>query len=357
MQRAMEHSTSRKTVKHFVLYDGIVFSMQRTGGISVLFSEIIQRLPRGSYELTGFRGAPPPALADATYRAIAPRWLERYRRSTIESNADIFHSTYYRLPAARGVKVVTTVFDFIYERYGRGASRMVHGIQKRRAIAGADRIICISESTRRDLLEFVGHRYEDRTVVVPLAAAACFHPLASTERLPQVLFVSGRTPHKNFRAVVDALTSMPDLTLVCVGGGAFTAAERALLDGVLPGRYRHSGYLSEEALNLEYNRSLCLTYPSQFEGFGIPVLEAMRAGCPVIAMNSSSIPEVAGDAAILMERGDADEIRQAIESLLVSGTRATLVVRGSTRANAFSWDTTYRQTVAVYEGLLGRVLV
>lgn len=344
-------------MKKTLLYDGIVFSLQRTGGISVLFSEIISRLPRASYELIGFREAPPTALSEATYNYRAPRRLERYRRATFDIRAEIFHSTYYRLPAVRSGAVVTTVYDFAYERFASLPRRVVHGVQKRAAIAGADRIICISESTRRDLLEFAGHEYRDRAVVVPLAAAETFHPVLGTMRLPQVLFVGSRRSYKNFRAVVDALVSLPELSLLCVGGGAFTTDERALLDLRLRGRYRGAGYMSDVDLNLEYNRSLCLAYPSLYEGFGIPVLEAMRAGCPVIAVSASSIPEVAGDAAILLERGSADEICRAIESLSVSATREALVARGLARAAAFSWDETYRRTTAVYEELLGHPLV
>lgn len=344
-------------MKKMLLYDGIVFSLQRTGGISVLFSEIISRLPRTSYELVGFRDAPPTALSNATYGYRAPRRLERYRRATFGARAEIFHSTYYRLPAERGARVVTTVYDFVYERSASRPQRVVHGVQKRAAIAGADRIICISENTRRDLLEFVGHQYRDRAIVVPLAAAETFQRVLGTERLPQVLFVGTRGGSKNFRAVVDAVAPLRDLTLVCVGGGAFTTDERTLLDLRLPGRHRSAGYISDAELNLEYNRSLCLAYPSLYEGFGIPVLEAMRAGCPVVAVNASSIPEVAGDAAILLERGNADEIRRAIETLFVTTAREALVARGLARTTAFSWDETYRRTVAVYEELLGHPLI
>lgn len=339
-----------------LLYDGIVFNLQSIRGISVLFSEIISRLPRASYELVGFRAAPPATLPDATYTYRAPRLFERYRRATYAGKAEIFHSTYYRLPAERSATVVTTVHDFVYERFAPLSRRLVHGVQKRAAIAGADRIICVSESTRRDLLEFVGHEYHDRTVVVPLAAGEAYHPVLRTARLPQVLFVGSRGDHKNFGAVVDALASLRDLSLLCVGGGTFTTDERTLLDRRLPGRYRGAGYISDAELNLEYNRSLCLAYPSLYEGFGIPVLEAMCAGCPVVAVNASSIPEVAGDAAILLERGSAGEIRGAIESLLVVATRDALVARGSARAAGFSWDETYRRTVSVYEELLGHAL-
>lgn len=355
--RLTQHSSNRDAVTKKLMYDGIVFSLQRTGGVSVLFSEIISRLPRSSYELVGFRESPPTALANATYSYRAPRRLERYRRAALGDGGEIFHSTYYRLPARTRTRVVTTVYDFVYERFASLPQRVVHGLQKRAAIAGADRIICISESTRRDLLEFVGHEYRDRAVVVPLAAAKTFHPLPVTELLPQVLFVGSRDRYKNFHAVVDALAPLRDLSLVCVGGGVFTADERALLNRRLGGRYRATGYVPDAELNLEYNRSLCLAYPSSYEGFGIPLLEAMRAGCPVIAVNGSSIPEVAGDAAILLQRGDADEIRRAIETVMVTATRDTIVARGSARASAFSWDETYRRTVAVYEELLGRTLV
>ena len=323
----------------------------------MLFSEIVSRLPRAAYELIGFREAPPAALSDAAYRYRAPRRLERYRRAMFDDRSEIFHSTYYRLPADRRTRVVTTVYDFVYERFASLPRRIVHSVQKRAAITAADRIICISESTRRDLLEFVGHHYHDRTLVVPLAAAETFHPVVGTERLSQVLFVGSRGRYKNFLAVVHALASLRDISLLCVGGGAFTSEERTLLDHQLPGRYRAAGYVSDAELNIEYNRSLCLAYPSLYEGFGIPVLEAMRAGCPVVAVNASSIPEVAGNAAILVERGSADEIRYAIESLSVAATREALVARGLARSRDFSWDETYRRTVTVYEELLGHSLV
>lgn len=347
---------SRPVTKKLI-YDGIVFSLQRTGGVSVLFSEIISRLPRSSYELVGYREAPPALLSEASYTYRPPRPVERYRRARFGARAGIFHSTYYRLPADRGPTVVTTVYDFVYERFASLPRRLVHGLQKRAAIAGADRIICISESTRRDLLEFVGHKYHDRTIVIPLAAAASFHRVAGTGRGPQVLFVGPRAGYKNFGAVVDALEPMRGLSLLCVGGGGFSVEERRLLDLKLPGRYGGAGYISNPELNVEYNRSLCLVYPSLYEGFGIPVLEAMRAGCPVVAVNASSIPEVAGDAAILLEVGSADEIRAAIESLLVGETHEAFSGRGIARAAGFSWDETCRRTVVVYEEILGHPLV
>jgi mannosyltransferase len=336
-----------------IIFDGIVFNLQRTGGISVLFTEIIRRLPSESYRLVGFRDTPPPDLALSQYEARTPRHVERYRRADFGMNASVFHSTYYRLPSQRGPKVVTTVYDFVYERLASLPRRLVHSNQKFRAIAEADRIICISDTTRRDLIEFMGHKYEDRTVVIPLAAADAFYPLPLGERRPQALFVGSRAGYKNFIAVVIALAILPDITLMIVGGGPLTAHEHGMLTRLLNGRFHAAGYLSDEELNLEYNRSLCLVYPSLYEGFGIPILEAMRAGCPVIAFNGSSIPEVAGNAALLLERGDADEIRVSISRLMDADLRRTLVARGMARAAAFTWDATYRNTMKVYQQLGG----
>ncbi len=339
-----------------VLFDGIVFSLQETGGISVLFSEIISRMPAFSYELMGFRETPPAAIVGAKYSYHRPRALERYRRARTRGAFDVFHSTYYRLPTTRSSKVVTTVYDFVYERFAPLHKRAIHGLQKRKAIAGSDRIICISESTRRDLLEFSGQTVGERAVVIPLGASESFHPLGDVAVLPQVLFVGKRAGYKNFTALVEALSTFRDFTLVCVGGGAFVPAELDLLERRIPHRYRFAEYLSAPELNLEYNRSLCLVYASLYEGFGIPILEAMRAGCAVIAVNRSAIPEVAGDAALLVESGRPDEIRDAIQQVAVSATRNDMVSRGRDRAALFTWDETYRRTTAVYEELSGRRL-
>lgn len=336
-----------------IIFDGVIFSLQRTGGISVLFREIIQRLPAESYRLVGFRETPIPELISSPYEARTPRPLERYRRADFGTEASVFHSTYYRLPRRQGPKIVTTVYDFVYERYASWPRRIVHSDQKRRAIAKADRIICISESTRRDLLEVMGHKYEDRTVVVPLAAADAFHPLPAVERRPQVLFVGARGGYKNFNAVVMAVSMLAEVTLIVVGGGPLTSSEHRTLTRHMNGRFHAAGYLSDSELNLEYNRSLCLAYPSLYEGFGIPILEAMRAGCPVIAFDGSSIPEVAGNAALLLERGDADEIRAGLSKLLNTDLRQALIARGMARAASFTWDTTFLNTLAVYEQLAG----
>ncbi len=334
-----------------IFIDGIIFSLQKSGGISVLFNEIISRLPKENYKLIGFNAEPPSYVADGNYSFVSPRLMERYRRVLVNCEAGIFHSTYYRLPATKSCKVVTTVHDFTYEYFSNNFRRTVHAFQKNKAISESDKIICVSENTRQDLLEFLGNEYEERTFVVNNGVSSDYYYRPEIDTETQVIFVGARSGYKNFKSVVQALSGLQDLHLICVGGGAMTSAEIDLMDKHIPGRYRHAGYLTNDQLNCEYNRSLCLIYPSLYEGFGIPVLEAMRAGCPVIAVNKSSIPEVTGSAAILLDSGDADEIRQGISTITATSCRDDLVEKGRVQASKFSWDRTYKQTLEVYESL------
>jgi mannosyltransferase len=340
-----------------VRYDGIVFALQAFGGISVLFTELLCRLDRRGCDFDLARFSDNGPAFGGRLVQYAPRYGERFRSAEIlgVQPCQIFHSTYYRLPS-QSCKVVTTVHDFTYERFVRGPRRWVHSRQKNAAIRGADKVICVSNSTRADLLELLPDVSEDRIEVVPNGVSEVYRPLADGRLRTDdyVLFVGSRSRYKNFHAVVTALSGFRGLSLWCVGGGALAADERRVLEKNLPGRWLHAGQVDESKLNELYNDAFCLVYPSLYEGFGIPVLEAMRAGCPVIAVDSSSIPEVAGDAAILLDRGDPDEIRSALERLRSGALRTRYIRAGLARAQLFSWDETFQGTVRVYEELLGR---
>lgn len=322
-----------------ILYDGIVYRLQKFGGISVLFNEIIKRMPENSYKL----------VLDSDWR-----FFERFRKFKSCSEFDLFHSTYYRIPLDDSAPIVTTVHDFTYERFVKGFKKEVHVWQKRKAIEAADIIICVSESTKNDLLYYLGATYEDRIAVVHNGVSHDYRPLSDIALRDQVIYVGSRLGYKNFQNLVKALSFIEGVSLVCVGGGEFSNNELEILNRLIPDRFCFKGLLSNEELNQEYNKSICLVYPSLYEGFGIPVLEAMRAGCPVLAVNSSSIPEVAGQAAFLMEVGAVEEIRDGIEFFCVRENRQKFVRLGTVRAQEFSWDLTFNKTVAVYEKLLGR---
>jgi len=133
--------------------DGIVFGLQAMGGISVLFREILMRLPRNSFELIGYDAAPQVGVGSVRFDSRRPRRLERYRSVPLHAEARLFHSTYYRMPARRSTPCVTTVHDFVYERFVGGVRTAIHSCQKRSAIEGADAIICVSKSTRDDIAQ------------------------------------------------------------------------------------------------------------------------------------------------------------------------------------------------------------
>jgi mannosyltransferase len=264
------------------------------------------------------------------------------------------------LPQSEKISSVITVYDFTYEYFSSGVRQLIHTAQKFKAIREATAVVCISENTRNDLLELVPGVDPDKVRVIHLAAGDSFFPLTAQSdpghHRPIVLYIGSRVWYKNFEAAVESLTSLKDLELVCVGGGEFTESERKILERSIPGRYRHEGFINDERLNHLYNTAVCLLYPSTYEGFGIPVLEAMRAGCPVVALNMSSIPEVAGDAAILLDAAEPDLLAQAIGSVLDHDVRMEIRQKGLVQAQSFSWDHTVNQTIKVYEEVLGYAL-
>ena len=237
-----------------ILYDGIITSLQGAGGVSVLFNELIKRMSSSNIEhkVSIFDKNLYQRLGSRESCILqSPRLLERYRDAEVSIEYDIFHSTYYRLPKGRCGKIVTTVHDYTYERYRSNIAKWTHSIQKNRALKYSDRIICVSESTRRDLIEYSGPSYEDRTVVIHNGVSHEYNILKNIITKPQIIFVGSRSGYKNFKSLVYAISPLKNLDLVCVGGGNFTREEVQLLEQYLHLRYRHLGFLTNIELNIE----------------------------------------------------------------------------------------------------------
>ena len=291
------------------------------------------------------------------------KWLSRRHWNKLNERLqfDLIHPTYYSLIADRLLAncqrpAVLTVYDMIHERFpdlvdpsGKNAAL------KRQAIRAVQAIICISHSTKRDLLE-IYPEFESRVSVIHLATSMSLDTIDWSTEIPDppfFLYVGSRAAYKNFDRLLDAMRSViasnPDCCL-CVVGGPFTRREReCVAEAGLSQKIVHFGHATDGQLARLYNASIALVYPSQYEGFGIPLLEAMRCGTAVVAANTSSIPEVAGNAALLFDPNSTDELCEALLGLLNNtARRAAFVERGSQRALRFSWQRTAEQTMEVY---------
>ncbi|MGL6616622.1 glycosyltransferase family 4 protein [Aeromonas hydrophila] len=326
-----------------IIYDGIINSLQSHGGISVLFHELNKRMAKDSARYYVYNEI---NNLDSNAFLLSPRILERYRRFNVKLNEnDIFHSTYYRLPQSKAT-IVTTVHDFTYEKYIGGIPAKVHSYQKSNAVLNSDKIICVSNNTAEDLLRYC-RVPESKIEVIYNGVSDDYYPL-NLECQDYVVFVGSRISYKNFGMVVSAVSRFKDLKLVIVGGGKLTDYEVCMLEVKLKGRFEVTGALSNKELNVVYNQAIALAYPSEYEGFGIPVIEAQKSGCPVIALNRSSIPEVAGSAAVLLEQADENNIYEAIQMLLSSDFRKRLIKLGFENAKRFSWDKCFKETQLIY---------
>lgn len=355
--------------------DNIIFSLQRAGGISVYWSELWSRLLRDQLSVVAIeaQGANqnifradldiPSMQTRADTRPV--RFARYLRAPTLPERDELLHSSYYRLPSSHKVPHVQTCHDFTYERFWRGPARWVHSWQKRQAVESAKGVICVSESTRRDLLHYCPRVREDDTCVIYHGVSVSFKPIPAQEALalvaphltpdaPYSVFVGDRSSYKNFAVAVDAVAQCPGHRLVVVGGGPLKENDHAHLERRLPGRWTHVDRAPSALLNALYNCAHALIYPSSYEGFGIPVIEAMAAGCPVIAVNASSIPEAAGDAGLLLDRPDADGVAEQLRRLEDAGFRAGVQSRGQQNAQRFSWESCYQETLSFYARVLGQ---
>lgn len=307
------------------------------------------------------RGMKMPTIRHSwrVYRAInqtfAPSMMERF-------HPDIVHETYYsqKSKAPVGSKVVLTVFDMIHERFPDSfgfwdsTSR-----EKAEAVERADHVVCISEQTRKDLIELLGVD-QAKTSVVHLGFSLTKQSaeLTRVSERPYILFVGNRGGYKNFKSLLYAYAANPslqhDYDLVVFGGGSLKGEEKALLThlGIPFERVRHlSG--DDSVLSGLYRRAALFVYPSRYEGFGIPPLEAMSFNCPVACAQISSIPEVVGDAAEFFDPDSVESIGYAIERVLNDATlRHLLIARGRERIKLFSWERCAEQTLDVYQSLL-----
>ena len=350
-----------------IVFDNIVFSLQRAGGISVVWQELLSRFIKSGCNNLSFIEHPSDNgnvfrqkldLSQGKILTPSLRWftLERYCNPKIKSQEPfIFHSSYFRTCPNKNAINVTTVHDFTYDYFYKGKRRgaFLHLWQRNRAIRIADAVVCISENTKRDLLKFLPDVDSKKVHVIYNGVSEDYHVIDNEDASLKdyLLFVGERVAYKNGRWFAEAIKGTGYKVLFC--GKPMTGEEKLFYDSTLGvERYKVMSGLSNEELNKVYNSVKCLVYPSSYEGFGIPVLEAQRAGCPVIALNASSIPEVIGVTPLLMQELTKEELLGKLALLEDFEVRQHLVDAGLANAEKFSWDAAYEQYRALYEQLL-----
>jgi glycosyltransferase involved in cell wall biosynthesis len=366
-----------------IAYDFQTFELQRYGGISRYFvrlaeqmlaldmevgvfapfhlNQYVKELPYGvvhGRQVGGFPGKL-RRVASFVNRVVAREQMRQWR-------PDVVHETYFSsVPTSvRGPRVVT-VYDMIHEILPNRDGPVDPTIQRKKiAVQRADHVICISENTRKDLLERINVD-PDKVTVVYLGFDKLPIQSVSADSVPSVkkpflLYVGNRDGHKNFSGFLRAFASSSrlckDFSVVAFGGSVFSDTEKALIQLL--------GFETEQIIHIAgddavlgnlYEHAACFVYPSLYEGFGLPPLEAMAHGCPVVSSNASSMPEVVGDAGEYFSPTSPDEMAQAIERVVYSSARIDeLVNLGRGRLEVFAWHECAKRTLEIYRRLGGR---
>lgn len=364
-----------------VLYDYQAFSRQFYGGISRYFVEVAKRLSNvrdvdlqilAPLYINHYLEELDPGLVSGRRLTNVPkatgkllniynRVATRYKAASFEP--DILHETYFSkksISLKSSQARVVTVYDMIHERFPEYFPTWDKTAEnKRLAIERADHVICISENTRRDLLDVVDINGE-KVSFVHLGFDSQQPDETTTERLieePYLLYVGVRSGYKNFERLLEGYAGNRALhenyRLVCFGGNQFSQSELQQFKKLqLPtDRLVWKGG-SDSVLMKLYSHAAAFVYPSLYEGFGIPPLEAMAHDCPVVCSRGSSISEVVGDAGEFFDPYDADAIAEAVEKVVASRSRTTeLQTLGQRRIKDFTWEQCANATHDVYSSL------
>jgi len=296
------------------------------------------------------------------------------------TSVDIYHSPFLSFPSRdllpTKTQRVITIYDLIPIKFPEFFTASQIDLINRafsKIDADQDWVACISESTRNDFLDFFDGSFDDsRVIVTPLAASEKFYPVKNRElihsvlrrhgippEVPYLLSLCTLEPRKNLKAVISSFAKVvlesrnPDLNLVLVGVKGWK--NKDIFDEIaknpdLESRIFLTGFVPDQDLSPIYSGAQCFVYPSFYEGFGLPPLEAMQCGVPVITSNTSSLPEVVGDAGIMVRPDDLDGLCQAIHSVLADNLiRADMASKSLQRAQQFSWSKCADETVKLYK--------
>ncbi len=359
-----------------ILLDNIIFSKTKNGGISNYWYELSKHLlNQKDVEVDFFEEANSELnfhrqkldipdndiISTSKLSPLLSRLLPIQYKS---SDKLIYHSSYYRkLVGCKNQIEVTTVYDFIHSYYFPFIKKSVHNNLKFNAIKRSRGVICISKNTYNDMQRFCPTKPHQKAEVIYVGVSDDYFPIKSMDENQEaflkthqlepgfLLFVGGRTNYKNFDFAASILNDQKDLKLVVVGGGFLMENEIKLFSKEAFDRLIFIPSVENHELNILFNTAFALLYPSSYEGFGIPVVEAMRAACPVIGLNNATIREVAENAALLLNSKATKEFEIQKQKLSNLDFRSETIAKGLLESQKYSWDKCNRETFEFYQSL------
>jgi glycosyltransferase involved in cell wall biosynthesis len=359
-----------------ILFDHQMFSRQRFGGISRYFANVYHTLQNtesldaeislintNNYYVKELNGTISHLFGKNLLKKYKRnyRWNRRYSKYIIDKNDyDLFHPTYFNPYFLKNLKkpFVLTVHDMIYEampQYFHSNDPLPY--HKRILMEKAEKIIAISETTKADILTYSDVKEEKIEVIyhgIDLSTAK----LQDVPNLPSkyILFVGDRELYKNFHIVADAFKVLsikyPDLRLVLAGGGIINYGDSEYLrrNGILDKTIQISA--TDQQLNLIYSKAICFVYPSLYEGFGLPILEAFKNSCPVLLSNCSCFEEIAGNAASYFEGQSLQSLVQKLELIIENQLiRKEMIELGKQKLLQYPIENCVSKTIELYKSI------
>lgn len=367
-----------------IFFDHQAFSLQTFGGISRYYAELITGINKVQdnqaymplvfsnnvhLQQSGF--SVKPFLNKRNIRGKQKFIYETNRLLSIaklrRTPYEVFHATYYDpyfIPFLKGRPFVVTFLDMIHEKFSTQFPELEENgslFKQKQLLANcADKIIAISESTKRDVVELL--QIDPNRIEVIYLGNSLKPTITETNKKnvspkPYLLFVGRRERYKNFKGLLQSihhLLKKYEIKLVCAGGGPFADDERLLIHSFGSEEWVKQVPIGDDAmLQSLYQQAIAFIFPTLYEGFGIPILEAFACECPCIVSNQSSLPEVAGDGALYIDPQSPESITNSIELLLHDSLlRQNLITKGREQLSHFSWENTVTKTIDLYKTII-----
>ena len=364
-----------------IAFDYQIFSQQSYGGISRYFNALALKFSKLDHDIKIFAGIhrnkylsslPKPIVKGYELTKYPPRSAKLFllanhyltNHQIQQWRPDLIHETYYSISNSTSNKLprIVTAYDMVHELFPKQFKKKEYITQKKISTFNrADHIISISHNTKKDLVKFFDIPPEKISVVH--LACDIFNQSNSNSinfsfTKPFLLYVGARSGYKNFNRFLEAISKsqklINDFDIVAFGGGILSFKENALIDslGFKKDQVKQIGG-DDSVLAALYQEATAFVYPSLYEGFGIPLLEAMAYECPVISSNTSSLPEVVGEAGEYFNPEEIESIKSSIENVVYSPSRTlALKAKGLKRINHFSWEKCAQDTLKIYKTLV-----